>query len=686
MPLAGQLARCLTCRNQFRLPGGATAPTARVVATVPVVSAEPTSSPASLGAYAVTNSLAAYAIPSSPAPSVAPTLPVQVPQMPGPRLGFITDGRFQAPVGASLRESVARPSTPAAAFPAFPAFEPIERPDPAALSVLPPPVPREAVPAQLLGLPEAPVAQDVPVLGPQIEMPSAVPPLTEKRRVEPSADGQETDEDNEDDNAPIKAVARFAPAWMLSGLVHAVALVMLGMWVVVVSPTLEPMLVEMGFRDKKGEQLDTTTSFTAPVELPEDAPAMVDNPVSLEEAFAAPQNFSVPAPGEMAMVTAPTIGMALSGRGDGTRKNMVAKYGGSEESETAVSLGLQWLKEHQNTNGSWSFRHTHCPKCNGKCRNPGGINSDTGATGLALLPFLGAGQSHREGKYQETVRKGLYYLAGKVRVRNPANKLKFGGEEDEAQDGDLQSAQGNMYCHGLAAIALCEAYGLTRDEGLKVPAQKSLDFIVYAQDPEGGGWRYRPRERGDTSAFGWQLMALKSGHMSYLKVPPVTIEKAVKFLDSVEQDGGAYYGYTTGGNNPSTNAIGLLSRMYLGWKRDNPALERGIAFLSEKGPAPNDIYRENDMYYNYYATQVMHHFGGDPWKKWNAKMRDQVVESQGKSGHEKGSWWSNHHWTAAGGRLYETALSVMTLEVYYRHMPIYKDDSVANEFGVAPKK
>ena len=55
---------------------------------------------------------------------------------------------------------------------------------------------------------------------------------------------------------------------------------------------------------------------------------------------------------------------------------------------------------------------------------------------------------------------------------------------------------------------------------------------------------------------------------------------------------------------------------------------------------------------------------------------DQLVRRQSKTGHESGSWWTDYHWTAAGGRLYETSLSVMTLEVYYRHLPLYGYKSV----------
>ena len=33
-----------------------------------------------------------------------------------------------------------------------------------------------------------------------------------------------------------------------------------------------------------------------------------------------------------------------------------------------------------------------------------------------------------------------------------------------------------------------------------------------------------------------------------------------------------------------------------------------------------------------------------------------------------------------GGRLYNTAMAVMTLEVYYRYMPLYRGEAVAGDF------
>jgi hypothetical protein len=218
---------------------------------------------------------------------------------------------------------------------------------------------------------------------------------------------------------------------------------------------------------------------------------------------------------------------------------------------------------------------------------------------------------------------------------------------------------------------------MTNEKTVRGAAQAALNFIAEAQDPAGGGWRYYPRTPGDTSVVGWQLMALKSGHMSDLRVPPLTVHRASLFLDGVQSDDGAAYGYTepkSGGE--ATTAIGLLCRMYLGWKKDNPSLRRGVKFLSRHGPSGAN------MYYNYYATQVMRHWEGEEWANWNRQMRDQLVHAQAKQGHEDGSWFSGTGDTGAGpgGRLYCTAMATMILEVYYRHLPIYRAQSVDQDF------
>jgi len=348
---------------------------------------------------------------------------------------------------------------------------------------------------------------------------------------------------------------------------------------------------------------------------------------------------------------------SLSGRSARARARVLGPRGGNQQSEEAVSRGLRWLMAHQRENGSWSFDLSG-PFCQGRCGEPGSATSTTAATALAILPFLGAGHTHLEGDYRETVRRGLYYLTTRALVTRHGV--------------DLQD--GTMYGQGLAAIALCEAYGMTRDRNMRDLAQQAIDFICYAQDSRGGGWRYTPGEPGDTTVTGWQLMGLKSAQMAGLHVPTPNIALVHRFLDSVQSDQGARYGYMTPQPRRTTTAIGLLCRMYTGWRPDRPALGRGVKLLAEWGPS------DDNMYYNYYATQVMFHWGGPEWERWNRKMRDYLIATQATQGHESGSWFFSGGRGDVGGRLYNTAVAVMTLEVYYRYQPLYTHAAIGEGF------
>jgi hypothetical protein len=334
-----------------------------------------------------------------------------------------------------------------------------------------------------------------------------------------------------------------------------------------------------------------------------------------------------------------------------SRQTMTTRYGGNAASEAAVAAALKWLACVQYPDGGWSFDHRLAPSPAARMSDhPGSlVQARTAATAMALLPFLGAGQTHTDGKYKPTVNAGLRYLMTRADRR-----------------GSMHEPGGSMYSHGLGAIALCEAYALTHDRKLERPAQASLDFIKYAQDPVGGGWRYAPRQPGDTSVCGWQLMALKSGHAAFLRVHPETVRKTTGFLDSVQAIRGAYYGYTTPGRRPSTSAIGLLCRIYLGWQRDHQALREGVEYVSSEGPS------KTDMYYNFFATQLMYQYGGKHWDAWNAVMRDQLVATQQADGPAKGSWYyAGGHGAERGGRLYNTSLATMILQVYYRHTRVF---------------
>jgi hypothetical protein len=370
---------------------------------------------------------------------------------------------------------------------------------------------------------------------------------------------------------------------------------------------------------------------------------------------------STPGPGG---VQSGPISAGFSMRRPDVRREAVRKLGGNDASERAVERGLKWLADHQFAAGNWSIHELNCKDHN--CLGHGSFQADTAATGLAMLAFLGAGHSHRSGEYQDVVGRGLQWLIQRQKA-----------------DGDLfveGSELAWLYSHGMAAIALCEAYGMTKDPALKDPAQRSLDFIVAAQHPEFGAWRYRPRFESDTSVSGWQLMALKSGQMAGLVVPKSAYDGVARWLDSVESKSspGRFAYHSTKSDSLAMTAEGLLMRQYLGVGRSDAALIAGASYLKQYLPR----LEERDAYYWYYATQVMFHMQGEHWSDWNAKIRDLLVDTQEKGSGMAGSWApetpSKSKWGEAGGRHYLTCLNLLMLEVYYRHLPLYIDVKVAD--------
>ncbi|MDP7276957.1 MAG: hypothetical protein QF363_15860 [Planctomycetaceae bacterium] len=342
-----------------------------------------------------------------------------------------------------------------------------------------------------------------------------------------------------------------------------------------------------------------------------------------------------------------------------TRRKYIKLFGGSDSSEEAVNRGLVWLAAHQDKNGHWSLNQfqTQCKGKHPNCSGAGRVHSNTAATGMALLPFLAAGHTHRSGRFQQVVEKGVNWLASQQKANG-----------DLLSTGD--SAHAQMYSHGIAAIALCEAYGMTEDPKLKPAAEKSLDFIVKAQNQSTGGWRYRPGEAGDTSVVGWQMMALKSGEMAGLTIPPRSIALLDKWLKRVEGNKpvGGQFGYTNSSVRPSMTAEGLLCLQFMGVDRNDPRMRAGADYLLKNLPRSN---QKNSSYYWYYATQVMYHMQGKYWEAWNEPLRKQLVSTQKTSGQMAGTWDPADNWENQGGRIYATAMKLLVLEVYYRHLPLY---------------
>ena len=322
-------------------------------------------------------------------------------------------------------------------------------------------------------------------------------------------------------------------------------------------------------------------------------------------------------------------------------EQVMAKLGGTTDTEAAVDQALAYLAGKQSEDGRWDLSE-----------DGGDGKHDMAATGFALLAFYGRGYTHdKPSEYQAVVRKGIDWLT----------------EQQDKATGDLRgkNPKGDMYSHSIAALAVVEAFGVTKDPALKPRAQSAIDFIEQAQH-EAGGWRYNPGQAGDLSVTGWVIMALASAEMSGLRVQDKTMDGARNFLKYVSagEHGGAF-GYekppNKNGHSPAMNAVGFFCNQLLGLSSYSMLSHEAAALVEKKG------FDTADLYYAYYGTLAAYQHQGPMWRDWMAAMHDKLVAAQ----RGDGAWVAGGSFGSRMGTIVSTALAALSLQAHYRYTPLY---------------
>ncbi len=337
------------------------------------------------------------------------------------------------------------------------------------------------------------------------------------------------------------------------------------------------------------------------------------------------------------------------------RLEKIEKLGGNLETEEAVRRSLDWFTRTQKPLGYWEE-----------------TKSPIAHTGLALLCYMSYGAKHNEeGPHQEPLLRGLSWLVDQVK------------EDGAMFDG------GQMYAQCIGTIAICEALGLSKDKKLESAAKRALDFIVKAQNPDTGGWRYFPykysQDTGDLSVTGWAVMALRSADMAGLRPPTESFNSAKNFLDTLSAGNDAgLYGYRTPSPSPAMTAEGMFCQQVFGRKAVLDRMKESTSFLATHSPRAE----QNNYYYWYYGTLAMNLNGGQAWTDWNDRMRPILLSKQAKQGDNAGSWEAVGHRSKVEGRTVTTAWATLSLSVYYRYLPIlngYERSNLRGATGTIPK-
>jgi hypothetical protein len=319
------------------------------------------------------------------------------------------------------------------------------------------------------------------------------------------------------------------------------------------------------------------------------------------------------------------------------RAQLEDRYQSSKEAGAAVVAALRWLKQNQRPDGSW--------ECN---------DSDSAGTGLAILAFLGHGETPDSEEFGPTVKNGLAYLVSRI------------GDDGLVTDK-------NMYAQGVVTLALSEAYGLTKSPVVRAPLERAIRVIRAAQKvsktkpKHAGGWRYSPSAKdSDTSVSGWMIMALESAKLAGVALPDDSFEMASQYLWNMRSGEG--FSYTGGNATPNMTAVGVLCQQFLGHGAD-PRLKSALDYLKEQQATWDTPEDRFTLYGWHYITQAMFHAGGDYWDNWNKQIRDTMVKSQAEDGH----WDVPPKSNEKAGPVYSTSLGCLILEVYYRYLPVEQE-------------
>lgn len=339
----------------------------------------------------------------------------------------------------------------------------------------------------------------------------------------------------------------------------------------------------------------------------------------------------------------------------GGRRNAIRAGGGGKRTESAVNWALKWLAAHQESDGRWD-----CAEYGGG----GHGGDDVAVTSLAVLAFLGAGNSTKFGRYRRNVSKAVEWLM--------------------TQQNESGHAGPHRYTGGIYTMALAEAFGMSEDPEIGRAAQRAVDWACKSQCAT-GAWDYQPKStRSDTSVSGWWIMGLKSAKVAGLSIPSEVMNAARKYIEAATsptgQVGYAYKDVTSVAQvkpekgSIRMTAVSLTCLQFLG----APRTDARVVGCANKSVANLPQANKFDFYEWYYQALGLFQMGvtSNYWQSFNEPMKRSLVTTQVKVGtveQNKGSWNPESDEYGNGwGRVGQTAIGALMLEIYYRYEEIHK--------------
>jgi beta-lactamase regulating signal transducer with metallopeptidase domain len=337
----------------------------------------------------------------------------------------------------------------------------------------------------------------------------------------------------------------------------------------------------------------------------------------------------------------------------------------------ALHGGVAWLLRHQENDGHFSAAgfaaRCNDPACSGK----GEANHDVGVTALAAEALMGAGG---EGEGSRAAARALDWL---VKLQDRKGFIKLAGKPSSHQN----------YSHVLATLALVDGAGVEaggRSESpFKEPAQRAVDWLVAARNPY-RGWRYGVSDGdNDASLTGLIVYVLAGARTCGLEVDREALRGGVTFLDEMTDPESGRTGYQQRGGAPARTAeamakfpaqssealtaVAMNARIGAGEQvASSAALKQGLLLLAARLPEWDEAKGTIDYWYWYHGTRALFLLSGGHWSAWKKAVVAALTSHQSTQGDGAGSFPAVDAWSSEGGRVYATAINLLTLEICNR--------------------
>lgn len=307
----------------------------------------------------------------------------------------------------------------------------------------------------------------------------------------------------------------------------------------------------------------------------------------------------------------------------------------SAHTDAAIAAARAWLEQTQEPDGSWDAAKWGAQK-----------QYRTGLSALALLAYMTAMPRPESSGELSRIERGITFLLGE--------------QEPDGRFGPFGSC--TPYNHALCTLALLEAHARHPRAEWKAAIDRAVAYIRAGQRAS-GAWGYprRTADAGNSSITIWNVRVLQRAETLGWSEARDALDRAYAWLRSTLDENGRV-GYRHANDFPfgyeTLTAGALLCAMRDQAARAQMPTEKMFGVVRAAAP---DVERSPNYYSAYFLSRALSLAPDEAARRRADQWRRAMVNAQSREGLYQGSCEPRDRWSAAGGRVYATAMAVLAM-------------------------